>query len=59
MAKLRNIILGTVAVVAVGAGLTYGWQQYREKSIMDDARTAQASSDICIRQIPSTPLVLA
>ncbi|MEY3915454.1 MAG: hypothetical protein RLZZ103_953, partial [Pseudomonadota bacterium] len=36
MAKLRNIILGTVAVVAVGAGLTYGWQQYREKSIMDD-----------------------
>jgi hypothetical protein len=27
MAKLRNIILGTVAVVAVGAGLTYGWQQ--------------------------------
>jgi len=37
--------LGTVAVVAVGAGLTYGWRQYQEKSILDDARVAQVSSD--------------
>lgn len=45
MPKIRNIILGTVAVVAVGAGLTYGWRQYQEKSILDDARVAQVSSD--------------
>jgi hypothetical protein len=57
MAKLRNIILGTVAVVAVGAGLTYGWQQYREKSIMDDARTAQAASDSEVTSGPADKLL--
>lgn len=57
MAKLRNIILGTVAVVAVGAGLTYGWQQYREKSIMDDSRTAQAASDSEVTSGPADKLL--
>ena len=57
MAKLRNIIFGTVAVVAVGAGLTYGWQQYREKSIMDDARTAQAASDSEVTSGPADKLL--
>jgi hypothetical protein len=57
MAKLRNIILGTVAVVAVGAGLTYSWQQYSEKSIMDDSRTAQAASDSEVTSGPADKLL--
>uniref|UniRef100_UPI003983CEC9 DUF3604 domain-containing protein n=1 Tax=Sphingorhabdus sp. TaxID=1902408 RepID=UPI003983CEC9 len=57
MAKKRNILLGTIAVIAVGAALTYGWQQYREKSIMDDSRVAQASSDTEVTTGPATKLL--
>lgn len=45
MPKIRNIILGTLALAAVGAGLTYGWRQYQEKGVLDDARVMQVSSD--------------
>jgi hypothetical protein len=45
MPKIRNIILGTVALAAVGASLTYGWRQHQEKSVLDDARILQVSSD--------------
>ena len=41
MAKIRNIIVGTVAIVAVGAGLTYGWQQWRAKTVMADFREVE------------------
>ncbi len=57
MAKIRKIILGSVAVVAIGAGLTYGWQQYRDKSIMADSREAQAASDAEITSGPANMLL--
>jgi hypothetical protein len=53
MARIRKIILGSVAVVAIGAGLTYGWQQYREKSIINDTRMAQMSSDAEVTSGPA------
>lgn len=57
MAKIRKIILGSVAVVAIGAGLTYGWQQYRDKSIMADSREAQVSSDAEVTSGPANTLL--
>ena len=45
MASIRKIILGTVAVVAVGAGLTYGWRYWRESQILGESREAQVASD--------------
>lgn len=57
MPKVRSILLGAVAVVAVGAAATYGWKQWREKSIMDDARMAQASSDTEVTSGPATKLL--
>lgn len=57
MPKVRSILLGAVAVVAVGAAATYGWKQWREKSIMDDARAAQASSDTEVTSGPATKLL--
>jgi hypothetical protein len=57
MAGIRKIILSTVAVVAVGAGLTYGWQQYHEKRVMDDSRVAQISSDSEVTSGPASTLL--
>jgi Protein of unknown function (DUF3604) len=45
MAKKRVIILGTVAVIAIGVGLTYGWRQWQEKSVLADSRITQLASD--------------
>ena len=42
MPKKRTIILGAVAVGAIGVGLTYGWRHWQEKSILDDSRIAPA-----------------
>lgn len=57
MPKIRSILLGAVAVIAVGAAGTYGWQQWREKSVMDDALEAQASSDTEVTSGPATKLL--
>jgi len=57
MPKIRSILLGAVAIVAVGAAATYGWQQWRDKSIMEDARAAQASSDTEVTSGPATKLL--
>ena len=45
MAKWGKILLGGVALVAVGAGAFLGVRQYREKSVLDNARVAQVTSD--------------
>ncbi len=45
MRKIVKVILGTVAVAAVGMGLAYGWRQWRESRLIDDARDAQIASD--------------
>jgi hypothetical protein len=45
MGKTGKILLGAGAAVAVGAALTYATQQWRETSVMDDAREAQVASD--------------
>lgn len=45
MPKKRFIFLGTVAVLAIGFGATYGWRQWQEKSVLDDSRIAQVASD--------------
>jgi hypothetical protein len=57
MAKKRVIILGTVAVITVGIGLTYGWRQWQEKSILANARTAQVTSDKEVTSGPATKLL--
>jgi Protein of unknown function (DUF3604) len=57
MAKIGKIILGTVAVAAIGAGLYYGWRQWRETSIMDNSRHAQVASDSEVTGGPATKLL--
>ena len=57
MAKKRVIILGTVAVIAVGVGLTYGWRQWQEKSVLADSRTAQVASDKEVTSGPAMKLL--
>jgi hypothetical protein len=57
MAKIGKIILGTVAVAAIGAGLVYGWQQWRESSVMNSSREAQVASDKEVTSGPATKLL--
>jgi hypothetical protein len=57
MAKIGKIILGTVAVAAIGAGLVYGWRQWRESSILDNSRDAQVASDKEVTDGPATKLL--
>jgi hypothetical protein len=45
MGKIGKVLLGTVAVVAVGAAAVYGWQQWREARIISDSKEAQIASD--------------
>lgn len=45
MGKIGKLLLGTVAVVAVGAVAVYGWRQWREASIISDSKEAQIVSD--------------
>jgi len=57
MAKKRTIILGAVAFIAVGAGLTYGWRYWQEKSVIDDSRTTQIASDKEVTSGPAMKLL--
>lgn len=57
MAKKRTIILGAVAFIAVGAGLTYGWRYWQEKSVLDDSRTTQIASDKEVTSGPAMKLL--
>lgn len=57
MAKKRVIILGTVAVIAIGVGLTYGWRQWQEKSVLADSRIAQLASDKEVTSGPAMKLL--
>ncbi|WP_373476620.1 DUF3604 domain-containing protein [Sphingorhabdus sp.] len=57
MAKKRVIILGTVAVIAIGVGLTYGWRQWQEKSVFADSRSAQLVSDKEVTSGPAMKLL--
>ena len=57
MAKKRVILLGAVAVIAAGAGLTYGWRQWQEKTALDDSRVAQTASDKEVTSGPATKLL--
>jgi uncharacterized phage infection (PIP) family protein YhgE len=52
MLKKRTIILGVIAVTAVGAGLTYSWRHWQEKSVLNDSRIAQVASD---KEVTSGP----
>ena len=45
MASVKKIVLVTVAVVAMGAALTYGWQEWQESRVLGDSREAQVTSD--------------
>ena len=45
MASIRKIALGTVAVIAVGAGLYWGWGKIRDSRANSAAIDMQASSD--------------
>ena len=57
MPKKRTIILGAVAVGAIGVGLTYGWRHWQEKSILDDSRIAQIASDKEVTSGPAMKLL--
>ncbi len=57
MAKKRVIILGTVAVIAIGVGLTYGWRQWQENSVLTDSRTTQLASDKEVTSGPAMKLL--
>jgi Protein of unknown function (DUF3604) len=57
MARKRTIILGAVAFIAVGAGLTYGWRYWQEKSVLDDSRTTQIASDKEVTSGPAMKLL--
>ena len=57
MAKKRTIILGAVAFIAVGAGLTYGWRYWQEKSVLADSRTTQIASDKEVTSGPAMKLL--
>ena len=45
MASVKKVVLVTVAVVAIGAALTYVWQGWQESRILGDSREAQVASD--------------
>jgi hypothetical protein len=45
MASFRKIALGTVAVIAVGAGLYWGWGKFRDSRANSVAIDMQATSD--------------
>jgi hypothetical protein len=45
MASFRKIALGTVAAVAVGAGLYWGWGKFDESRIASKAADVQAAND--------------
>ena len=45
MASFRKIALGTVAVIAVGAGLYWGWGQFRESRLASKAAAVQEAGD--------------
>jgi len=57
MPKKRTIILGAVAVGAIGVGLTYGWRHWQEKSILDDSHIAQIASDKEVTSGPAMKLL--
>lgn len=57
MAKKRTIVLGAVAFIAVGAGLTYGWRYWQEKSVLADSRTTQIASDKEVTSGPAMKLL--
>jgi Protein of unknown function (DUF3604) len=45
MASFRKIALGTVAAVAIGAGLYWGWGKFDESRLASKAADAQEASD--------------
>ncbi len=45
MASIRKIALGTVAAVAVGAGLYWGWGAFKESREASKAEEVQAAND--------------
>jgi hypothetical protein len=45
MASFRKIVLGTVAAVAVGAGLYWGWGKFSESRVASKAADIQAAND--------------
>jgi hypothetical protein len=45
MGKIGKRLLGTVAVVAVGAVAVYGWRQWREARVISASKEAQIASD--------------
>ena len=45
MASFRKIALVSVALIAVGGALTYGWHQWQDKRVIASARDAQVTSD--------------
>jgi Protein of unknown function (DUF3604) len=57
MLKKRTIILGVIAVTAVGAGLTYSWRHWQEKSVLNDSRIAQVASDKEVTSGPAMKLL--
>lgn len=57
MAKKRVIILGAVAVIAIGVGLTYGWRQWQNETILADSRTMQLASDQEVTSGPAMKLL--
>lgn len=57
MLKKRTIILGVIAVIAVGAGLTYSWRHWQEKSALNDSRIAQVASDKEVTSGPAMKLL--
>ncbi len=57
MASMRKIILGTLAIVAVGAGLAYSWRTWQESRILEDARETQIVSDTEVTSGVATKLL--
>jgi hypothetical protein len=57
MAKIGKIILGTVAVAALAAGLYYGWGKWREASVLSNSKEAQIASDREVTTGPATKLL--
>ena len=45
MWKIGKLLLGVVALAALGVGLMFGWQQWQDKRVLADAGEAQVVSD--------------
>ena len=45
MASIRKIALGTVAAIAVGAGLFWGWGKFSESRVASKTAETQEAND--------------